>query len=177
MTGLAQLDNSILQSLYSLRGSGSIRVFSVVTELGSFPFVVSAMLALALYFLYRGRRGYVLGVLLAVAGGFGVGTIINTLVARPRPPAPFPAVVEDGFSFPSRHALAAAALYGFVILVVHRLAPQYRTLVSVILALVILTIGFSRLYLGVHYVSDVAAGYIIGGCFAYFGAWVAKRYT
>lgn len=73
-------------------------------------------------------------------------------------------IEENGYSFPSGHSFVAVAFYGFLIYLIctSRLQKKYKVIISVLLTLLIFLIGISRIYLGVHYPSDVAAG-LIGG--------------
>ena len=85
---------------------------------------------------------------------------IKNLFLRERPPLIFHAVTETGFSFPSGHAMAAGAFYGFLIYMVAQSAmPKRRKRVLIaLIALLIGLIALSRVYLGVHYLTDVTAG-------------------
>lgn len=82
---------------------------------------------------------------------------------RDRPPIALHAVAESGYSFPSGHAMAAGAFYGFLIYIVAQSAwPRWRKRgVITALGVVIAAIGFSRIYLGVHYLTDVIAGFAV----------------
>ena len=73
------------------------------------------------------------------------------------------AVVEDGWSFPNGHATAAVALYGFLIYATWKFAPApWRMPLTLLFSAIILLVGFSRAYLGVHYASDVIGGFAVG---------------
>ena len=93
--------------------------------------------------------------------------ILNRLLkfsfSRPRPEEFF-LISEESWSFPSGHAMTAVAFYGFIIFLIWRRKNKLRIRLSVslILVLLILLIGASRIYLGVHYPSDVLAGYAAG---------------
>ena len=82
---------------------------------------------------------------------------------RDRPPVALRAVAESGYSFPSGHAMAAGAFYGFLIYMVAQSAwPRWRKRgVIAALGMVIAAIAFSRIYLGVHYASDVLGGFCL----------------
>ena len=115
------------------------------------------------------RRWDASNLLLAAAGGQGVVYGLKALFHRARPEAVFASL---GYSFPSGHAFAAVTLYGMLVYWLARGQERPRA-VGVWGAgiLLILLIGFSRIYLGVHYASDVAAGFAAGlpwlwGCLA-----------
>ena len=100
------------------------------------------------------------------------------MVHRARPGEAYQAYVETGYAFPSAHATLSAALYGSLIyLAVRMMPPGYiRTATVSGLALLIALIAFSRLYLGVHYLSDVHGGLILGGAFIYLGAAFVRKF-
>ena len=105
------------------------------------------------------RRADALRLLLAVAGGQAVIYALKALFHRARPEEAFASL---GYSFPSGHAFTAVALYGLLALWLARTAPRCRVWARPAAVFLILLIGFSRVYLGVHYATDVLAGYASG---------------
>lgn len=169
------IDTAVEQALFAARTPVGVKIFSLLTELGGAVAVVIVVIA-ALIVFWRGKRwAYALGLLVSVSGSLIVAYVVKNLVERARPPLEFHAVLETSYAFPSNHATVAVALYGFLVFAVWKLAPQYRTIVVTLCPVVILAIGFSRLYLGVHYPSDVLAGFILGGIFVWIGSVVTKR--
>jgi undecaprenyl-diphosphatase len=104
-----------------------------------------------------------------------VGFALKDLVRRARPDGLIPAIRETGFSFPSGHATGSMAFYGFTAFILCRLYPRYAKAVVTIAAVIILTIGMSRLYLGVHFPSDVVGGYLVGGLWLFIGIKAVQR--
>ena len=96
----------------------------------------------------------------------GISVLLNQalkfIIQRPRP-TEFRIINESGYSFPSGHSMVSAAFYGFLIYLIYKNVKNKYLKWSLItlLNLVILTIGISRIYLGVHYTSDVIAGFLI----------------
>jgi undecaprenyl-diphosphatase len=101
----------------------------------------------------------------AVGGSALLNRLIKDLFARPRPFFEHPLLLETSYSFPSGHAMESFAVYGmlayFAVLTLR--SWRARTAVVIGVALLVILIGFSRMYLGVHYFSDVVAGYAAGG--------------
>jgi undecaprenyl-diphosphatase len=133
-----------------------------VTALGYY-WVVLPLSGLATYAFYRaGFKVSAALLLTSVAGGLVLTTVLKSVFQRARPE-----LVDSGYSaslyssFPSAHATVAVGFYGtLALLVAWRLKGFWRwTVVTVGIALVLL-IGFSRLYLGVHYPTDIIAGYL-----------------
>lgn len=87
---------------------------------------------------------------------------LKHLFERPRPNLFLEIAALHSYSFPSGHAMAAAAIYGMIAVVIARLAPRIRIWVAVLTLLLVMLIGLSRIYLGVHWVTDVLAGYAAG---------------
>lgn len=88
--------------------------------------------------------------------------ILKFVIQRPRP-TQYRIVDASGYSFPSGHSMVSMAFYGFLIYLIYRyLKNKYlKTILILILSVVIVLIGISRIYLGVHYTSDVCAGFLL----------------
>lgn len=120
-------------------------------------------------------------VVLALVGGGGTALVLFTakaLVGRQRPPLPFAAIAADGYSFPSGHATGTAAIMVLSAWMMTRWLITGWTGRVIVWAMAIgsaLVIGYSRVYLGVHYVSDVLAGWLLGiawaGIVMLVGSW------
>ncbi|MCI8412074.1 MAG: phosphatase PAP2 family protein [Clostridia bacterium] len=103
---------------------------------------------------------------IAIVSNLGIVTLLNILLKnilqRPRP-TEYRIIDESGYSFPSGHSMVSMAFYGFIIYLIYKyIKNQYIKWFSItILSILIITIGISRIYLGVHYTSDVLAGFLI----------------
>lgn len=154
-----------------------VQMFGGVTFFGSALTVagLAGLIGLTLFF-FKMRRAYVAGLVTTLLGAVVSVYALKVLVARARPDGLLPAISENSFSFPSWHATAAVAFYGFVAFLFCRLYPEYKKTVMIATVLLIFLIGFSRLYLGVHFPSDVIAGYMLGGLWLSIGIWVTNRF-
>jgi membrane-associated phospholipid phosphatase len=135
--------------------------------------VVVAGIALLIARLWRGA------VLVVVArlGELASTTAVKDLLARPRPMLPNPVDHGAGYSFPSGHAAGAAAVYGaLVVLVLPRVARWAQALLLTAGALLICAVATSRVLLGVHYPTDVAAGAALGLAWVGVAALLATRF-
>jgi len=165
--GLAELDHPVATWLSQHRTGWLTAIMRAITTLGS-PLGVTITVGLvAAVACWQARRLSPALLTASVLGGAELlETFTKNLVARPRPPLGMrvPGVSASGFSFPSGHATLAAAGYGLIgvllIRYVHRTAA--RTAVWAGAASVAAAVGFSRLYLGAHWLSDVVAGWLIG---------------
>lgn len=140
-----------------------------ISLLASLPVVTGICLFMALYFVRERSRYHLLALMLTIPIGMLMNVLLKYAFHRSRPAWDNPIVMIGSFSFPSGHAMAATLLYGFLAAFVVRPVQAWRWRVLAVLAagLLIVLIGFSRLYLGVHYLSDVLAGMAAGA------AWLA----
>jgi len=101
--------------------------------------------------------------------------IAKAIFERPRPLG-INLITEKGFSFPSGHAMLSTAFYGYIAYVIAhlRIKKRYKKIYLALFTIQILSIGFSRIYLGVHYASDVLAGFALG--FAYLILYIVLFY-
>lgn len=158
------------------------KIFSWVTLLGKSQ-VVLGFIAVAVVILWLWRKNhYIVALLISVCGSEAFTYLGKLTFHRPRPG--FAVYAEHSFSFPSGHATIAVALYGFLGYLIIRSAQSWNKKVNIFFAtlFVIIAIGFSRIYLGEHYISDVWSGYLVGGMWliiaASFSEWLRheKRY-
>ena len=131
----------------------------VGTELGSTWTAIATAGIFGLYLLWRKRIYWLAVVWLSVFGGMGLNRLLKYSFQRPRPSLDDPILSLTGYSFPSGHTMAATVLYGVLaaFLVTKIKAWQWRALILGVAGCLILLVGFSRIYLGAHYLSDVVA--------------------
>lgn len=146
--------------------------------LGSEAVAVFLVLLLVL-FGRQGRWGAAAGLLVTTAGAQLLNNVLKDLFHRTRPAPVAGLIPAQAFSFPSGHAMVSAAFYLFVAYVGWRLLRGHlRAVWASAMVLVVLLIGLSRLYLGVHYLTDVVAGYAAGLVWAdavIVGGWLLGR--
>jgi phosphatidylglycerophosphatase B len=139
-------------------------VLSVVTQLGGAHVLVPITLVAVLVLVLRRRVAHAVMMGAALVGSEALNMGLKAAFERPRPHFSDPLATASGFSFPSGHAMVSLTVYGalaFVIAASVRSRPA-RVLVCVAALGLVLAIGLSRVYLGVHYPSDVLAGYSAG---------------
>lgn len=156
------VDTTVNLLLSSVRTSTIAEVFFDITLFGE-VFTVIFFAILASLFLWRKHlKKEILALWVALSGSSATTYLLKIIIDRPRPVDAI--ILEDSASFPSGHATAAVAFYGFLayLLACQIKSKKYRAPIILAGAILILLIGFSRLYLGVHYFSDVLAGYLVG---------------
>lgn len=168
--GIARVDRPLSGWLAAHREPGLTRVMLALTELGSPVGLAVATTVVCIGMAWRIRSR--LPVLLGVLGVLGVAvavTVVKLVVARRRPPLPYAAISTDGFSFPSGHATGMTVwALGAGWMMCHWIVRSWSARVAVWTAvlLIIGAVGFTRIYLGVHYLSDVLAGWVLGAAWA-----------
>jgi undecaprenyl-diphosphatase len=135
------------------------RCMLLISRLHSLLGVTVMMLAVSAYLWIKRLRIWILTLMLAVLGGVLLNLLLKQIFARPRPHFDNQLLVLTTYSFPSGHTLAATVFYGTLCaLIVSRCRRWiWRALTIAVAAFLILLVGFSRIYLGVHYLSDVLA--------------------
>jgi undecaprenyl-diphosphatase len=157
-------DDALRMTVYGVASPRATTILHAITQLGSPLLLLPMTIVFALVFLH-GRR--IRAAILLTATMFGV-TLLNWILKawfqRPRPLPFFGLTMPASYSFPSGHSLASFCFYGaLAALVTARLrSPLLRALVWAGAIVIIVAVGFSRLYLGVHYASDIVGGYATG---------------
>jgi undecaprenyl-diphosphatase len=156
------METRALLAIHAWSSPGLDRLFRLSHELGTLPFCAILVLAAAAWRLRRGEtREAWLWIVVGVST-YAVQESLKHLVGRPRPSLWPPLVPQSGFSFPSGHALAAATFYPLLARAWARARPGDEIGAWGIAILLALFIGFGRLYLGVHWPTDVLAGWALG---------------
>jgi membrane-associated phospholipid phosphatase len=157
-------DQNVIDTISSYSSPAMDGFMLFMTEMGS-KFMLGLLLVISMIGLFVKRKD-VWGMRLyfiTVAGGGLINLLLKNFFKRERPS--MNRIIEaDGFSFPSGHSMGSMTYYGFLGYLVLRSnrKPLSKLGLGIFLCLVILLIGISRIYLGVHYPSDVLAGFIAG---------------
>lgn len=156
---VGNFDNLIYDKI-SLLISDKMTIFvRVITSFGSAAILIGITIGIMLIFKNK-KHGILIGInLLSV---FLFNLLLKFIYARPRP-IDINLVEEGGCSFPSGHAMVSTAFYGFLIYLIFRsnINNKVKWLYSILLSLLIISICITRVYLGVHFASDVLGGMII----------------
>lgn len=147
--------------LYASPAMDTFMIF--ITELGS-KLMLGLLLMISMIWLNRKNQWGMLFYFITVAGGGLLNLSLKNFFERERPT--INRIIEaDGFSFPSGHSMGSMTYYGFLIYLVIRskFHPLSKIGLATFFSIIILLIGMSRIYLGVHYPTDVIAGYMAGG--------------
>lgn len=161
---LAGLDGPFRDWVIDQRAGFLTEVMVNASRFGSTPSLVVIALATAALLAWRGRRNDSLLVIGATAGVLALGVGLKAIVERPRPALADHVVFVHSWSYPSGHSLNSMAVLGLLTVLAVRERPGAlrRTALAALGAFLVVAVGFSRVYLGVHWPSDVLAGWLIG---------------
>jgi membrane-associated phospholipid phosphatase len=156
------LDRSLLLWIHQFANPQLDGVMLFITALGD-PCVVITVFISTIAWLGMKRR-YTDGIrfIIVSVGGASINYVMKLFFAKPRPELWPRLISETSFSFPSGHAVGSMVVYGFIAYILARELPSYQRYIYAVASVLIIAIGFSRLYLGVHYPTDIIAGYGVG---------------
>ena len=146
----------------------SIMIF--VTYLGNWQAIVGlGVVALVILWVQRKKREAVFFAVALMSGEI-IKEFLKFIFHKERPDASLALMQENGYSFPSGHAFMSIIFYGMICYFIYQVCKNkwQKIILIIITAILIFLIGYSRIYLGVHWISDVLAGWLIGGAILAF---------
>jgi undecaprenyl-diphosphatase len=158
-----------------------VSAMRTVSFFGSTVFLFTAVTAAVLWLLRRRERRLSLFLAVVCAGGGLINIAVKAAVGRPRPELDEPVATALGKSFPSGHSMSSLVCFGALLVVFLPFVPRaWRRATVAVSVVLILAIGLSRMVLGVHFLSDVLGGFVLGtawllGSVALFETWRIER--
>jgi membrane-associated phospholipid phosphatase len=161
---LGKFDDAVSSFVVSFRSESLTPFFRFMTEVGDrFAYIVITI-ALGAYLFLRHKNWKFIGqTVLVLLLSTLTNILLKSVINRQRPSHEHLVQVTT-LSFPSGHSMSAMAFYGFLtyLTVVSKIPLTFKIMLVILLVLTILSVGISRIYLGVHFPSDVAAGFVGG---------------
>lgn len=157
---ISWFDDSIYNFIIGFRSNPLDLVLKTITRLGD-TIVIMIIVIVTLMFLNK-RNRIILGSTTILTVTFNQA--IKHILRRPRPEH-LRLIKQGGFSYPSGHSMIAICVYGIMIYLINKNIKnkKIKIMLSILLTILILTIGISRIYVGVHYPSDVLGGFLLSG--------------
>lgn len=155
-------DTQILQAIRRLHTPLLDQIMVGITFLGQPSVLVVLSLSLGIWLLFQRRRSEATTLAIAAIGAASLNYWLKELFARDRPALWDRVVDVRYYSFPSGHAMVSVVMYGLIGYLLAKTFPRWRVLIFILTISLIVAIGFSRLYLGVHWPTDIVAGYAAG---------------
>jgi len=170
-------DAYLTSAVYPLREAALTYAFIAITYAANWQTVTLACLFILLYKLKFKPFGTL--VVISAVLSSGVYLALKEVFMRARPDEALRLISEGGYSFPSGHSMTGLVFYGLIIYYINGRMKNKKTakLITAFLILLIFLIGFSRVYLGVHYPTDVLAGFCIGAALLFFILLCKDRYN
>ena len=167
-------DNFVYNSLVIYRSDFITGFFKFITFFASE--IMVTLVSIIVFLFFKNKKYGVLVTINAIC--ILVLNICLKLIFMRERPLDLMIITENGYSFPSGHAMAALGFYGFIIYLLWHmnLRKKVKVIFSVLLSILIILIVMSRIYLGVHYASDVFAGYLVSGAYLILYITLVKRY-
>ena len=177
---IVQVDMAVANALHEAATPAGIAFMSFYTFLGGGTALTVLALVVTVALVLRRQRVLAIGWFVTAAGGAALNGGLKALFERPRPSFAEPIHVTGGWSFPSGHSMGTFIIIGMLayLIFIHVRSRGLRLLLVAVTMVWVTLMGFSRMYLGVHYLSDVVAGFAAGtvwlaGCIS--GVEVARR--
>ena len=170
------MDEKVFIFLSRYTNGGNTKLMIFISFLGNHTFLIPANLLLIIFFIVRKKRGLAIRVAIVAFSNLFFMSLLKRLFHRIRPDNPLIHGITN-FSFPSGHAFMSIAFYGFLIWYAGVSIDNKRTerMIIALLLFIILAIGFSRIYLRLHYTTDVLAGFCIGFAFLMIILWLTDK--
>ncbi len=159
MDKVYNFDNYVYNLISPFICYGLTCFFKFITNFASFSYIIIFIILLFIFI-----KNKWIGIMIAInsVNSSIINKILKAIFVRPRPNV-LRLIKQGGYSFPSGHAMASMTFYGFLIYLIIKsnINKNIKILLISLLTILILLIGISRIYLGVHYASDILAGYLV----------------
>jgi len=170
-------DEKAFAFAHSLVSNNTTRVMEFFTFFGSHYFLIPANILLCVYFLFRKKSRYSIKISAIALSSLLIMLGLKLLFNRHRPLIPLLEPAR-GLSFPSGHAFMSVCFYGLLMIIIwkeEKPKPLLKWTLLLLVVLLLLLIGFSRIYLRVHYFTDVLAGFCIGFSWLFLSSFIIDR--
>lgn len=156
------LDTFITTAVYEVRTDFLTAVLKMITYLGNWQSIV--ILCLFLLIIRKTRKQFGIPVTVSALTVTLLNKGIKIMVQRPRPDVSYHLIEQGGYSFPSGHSITSLAVFGMLVYLIqiHVTDRKRANILTVFCSVPMIFIGISRVYLGVHYPSDVLGGWLLG---------------
>ncbi|MCX6813132.1 MAG: LssY C-terminal domain-containing protein [Candidatus Azambacteria bacterium] len=157
-------DVRIMNLVAALRTLETAQILLFFTYLGNWQFITSLGIVILIILWLSGKKRMTIFFFGAVVSGEIIYTVLKQLLHRTRPDIGYSLIARNGYAFPSGHAVVSLIFYGMIGLFLWKLLKKrWQKLTATIAAItLVFLIGFSRVYLGAHWTSDVVAGWAVG---------------
>lgn len=164
MFQITQIDAEIMNFIAPFRNIGITKALIFLTFLANWQIIVSlSIVAIVILGLLRKKREIIF-LITALISGEIIYSLFKLLIHRQRPDIKFFLISENGYSFPSGHAVMSVVFYGIISYFIYKICKKWwqKLILLSTFFIFIFLIGLSRIYLGVHWTSDIIVGWLLG---------------
>ena len=163
-------DLNSVELFHNIAIKHSAKIPNIITDLGYGPYILIFLLILTVILAYYKRYKEAVLITLTTNSAFLLNAFFKEIFKKMRPALEYHLTSVDGYGFPSGHAIIAVCFYGTLIYIIFRLikANWLKYTLAGLLILLIILISLSRIYLGVHYPTDIAASLFLGVFIIFF---------
>ena len=153
------IDNLIHSYILSIRNNNLTNTMNIITNLGGATCLLATS---SILLIIKNNKKIGINLFLHLILGFIINQLTKHIFVRPRPIG-INLINESGYSYPSGHSMISLIFYGYIIYLIFKsnLNKFIKSIIITLLIILILLIGFSRIYLGVHYFTDVIGGFLL----------------
>lgn len=161
--------------IYKLNSDSMTNIIKVITNFGGITAI--ALVTIISLLIFRKKKINICIIFNLIGIAVINNIILKNIIGRDRP-SDINIIVETGKSFPSGHSAVGIVVYGYLIYLIYNyFSNKYLKYILIsILMLIIIVIGMTRIYLGVHYTSDVLGGYLLGICYLIIFTYFTDKY-
>ena len=153
------IDSIVYDFIFSFNNTALTNIFKIISLLASTKMIILYNIIIVIVMIIRKSNKLVLVPIASILSAI-INNVIKIIVARERPGIN-PLVIETTYSFPSGHSMISILFFGTLLYIINRENYKYKKAFNIIIPIYILSVGISRIYLGVHYFSDCISGYLI----------------
>lgn len=171
-----EIDQNVIINVHSFSVAHSLIIPKFITDLGYGPNIAILLILISAVLAAYSKYKEALLINMTTNSAYFASGFFKEVFKRVRPALEYQMTQVDGYSFPSGHALVSVCFYGAIIYIIFRLIKNnlLKYILMSILAVLILAVGLSRIYLGVHYPTDVLGGFFLGLFIIFF--WITLYY-
>ena len=158
---MLHIDDSFAQYLFNNRNNTVANLFYYFSKLGSLNVVIAISLIITIILIWKKQKSTLISLTISLMG-IGLSVLLGKQYFHRIRPERYSYYIEHSYSFPSGHAIVSVAFYGLISYIFIRNSKNNKVRWTIFAMIFILLLGFSRLYLCVHFLSDVLAGYSLG---------------
>lgn len=169
------LDSAIYKFIISFKSNILTNIFKAISFLSSTKVIIVFNVILAIIVLINKKTNLLLITISSISSGV-INNLVKYIIKRDRPFG-IALVKENFYSFPSGHTMISILFYGMIIYKLIESNFKYRKILVSLISVYILSVGISRIYLGVHYASDVIGGYLLAGIILLILTIIHEKYS